>query len=85
MKDYTRVLNKHQTIPADERAVATMLDGIINNRNALVHYRDEQSFHQKVILKTQQLIRRHPKVREECPVEVLIVETYDNLKQCFQF
>lgn len=87
MTNYTRVVYKRkgQTIPANEKAVAAMLDAVINARNALVHYRNEESFYQQVILKTQQLIQRHPRLRQECPVEVLIVETYKELKQCFQF
>ena len=82
---YTQVVNSRQTVPASEDAVANMLDTVINTRNAFVHYRNEAAFHQEAILSAQQLIQRHPKLSERCPVEVLIIQTYDSLKSCFEF
>ena len=82
---YTQVVNSRQIVPASEQAVADMLDTVINSRNAFKHYKSEAAFHQEAILSAQQLIRRYPKLKEKCPVEVLIIQTYDSLKSCFIF
>lgn len=85
MADYTQVVNSRQVAPATEQAVADMLDNIINGRNAAVHYRSESMFRQEAIMSAQALINRHPRLRSSNGVEVLIIETYDDLKSCFGF
>ena len=81
---YTETINKRQVPATNDWAVANMLDDIINKRNAYVHNHDEESFSAEVV-RMQSLIERYPKLRKERPGEVLVIETYDSLKQCFSF
>ena len=81
---YTESINKRQVPATNDRAVANMLDDIINSRNTYVHNYDQESFSAEVV-RMQSLIERYPRLQKECPGEVLVIETYDNLKQCFSF
>ena len=82
---YTQVISKRQAFRTTEEIVANSLDDVINARNAFVHYRSERTFYHEAIVIAQQLIQRYPELRQKCATEALIVETYDSLKQCFQF
>ena len=85
LTNYTYTVNSRQAFPATEETVAEMLDAVINARNAFVHYKDERRFYNEAVVQAQQLIQRYPELRQKCATEALIVETYDSLKQCFQF
>ncbi len=80
LRRYTHIL---QPFTADEQAVASGLDRIINERNSMVHVKTEAEFYQNYILPAQAMLRRQPSLREKYATESLVIDTYTSLKSCF--
>lgn len=59
-----------------------MLDGIINQRNSTVHFKDMEGLEQAV-QNVLELLARHPKLHRRCQYEVMVIDTFADLKTAF--
>lgn len=67
----------------DPTRLGSVLDGIINRRNSTVHFRNMQGLEQAV-RDVWGLIARHPKLRRCCQHEVMVIESFADLKTAFK-
>ena len=62
--------------------LGSVLDGIINRRNSTVHFKDMEGLEQAV-QDVLELLVRHPKLRRSCQYEVMVIDTFADLKTAF--
>lgn len=66
----------------DPTRLGSVLDGIINRRNSTVHFRDMQGLEQAV-QDVLRLLARHPELRRRCQHEVMVIDSFADLKTGF--
>ena len=66
----------------DPARLGPALDGIINRRNSIVHFRDRQGLEQAV-KDVLGLLVRHTKLRRCCQHEVMVIDSFADLMAAF--
>lgn len=66
----------------DPTRLGSVLDGIIKRRNSTVHFRDMQGLEQAV-QDVLGLLARHPEFRRHCQHEVMVIDSFAELKTAF--
>ena len=66
----------------DPAKLGPILDGVINRRNSAVHFRNVEGLEQAVKV-VEGLLSRRPVLRKRCQYEVMVIESFDQLKAAF--
>lgn len=67
----------------DPSRLGSVLDGIITRRKSTVHFRDMQGLEQAV-QEVLGLLVRHPQLRRCCQHEVMVIDSFADLKTAFK-
>ncbi|KAI8585206.1 hypothetical protein BDZ88DRAFT_442580 [Geranomyces variabilis] len=83
--DLTSAINAVNPVAVEENALAGVFDKIITRCNCTLHFVDRESLEKDAVNVAQDLLSRHPVLRDTCHQESFVVDSYKKIKAAFNF
>ncbi|KAI9092397.1 hypothetical protein DFS34DRAFT_596651 [Phlyctochytrium arcticum] len=83
LKDILVAVNATTTLPRTEHALGTSFDYLIDRGNGTLHFADRHDLETNAVNEAKALLARHPKLRQTCRIESVIVDLFDTIMTAY--